>query len=408
MALNMNILHINQSDISGGAAISAYRLHQGLLAQGVHSRVLAGIVKTSSQHVAPVPKPSAIEKLLVHFTWHFGLNHLHLRSTWKIRQHPFYQEADLLNLHNLHTGYFNYLAIPALTRNKPTIFILRDMWSFTGHCAYSYDCRRWQTGCGKCPYPDEPPMIKKDTTRLEWKLKKWVYSRSTLTIVALSWWLAEQAKHSMLSRFPIYHIPNGIDTETYKPLDPERCRSILGIPNGKYVLMFAAHILTDFRKGGDLLIKALQGLPASLKAEILLLILGEGGEAIAEAAGIPALNLGYVGSDHFKVIAYSAADLFLLPTRADNLPVVLLESMACGTPMVSFNIGGVPELVLPGVTGYLAKPEDSEDFRKGIIQLVEDRALRERMGQECRTITLNEYRLELQAQRYIELYQKIG
>jgi glycosyltransferase involved in cell wall biosynthesis len=160
------------------------------------------------------------------------------------------------------------------------------------------------------------------------------------------------------------------------------------------------------RKGGDLLLKALSSLPTALKAETVLLILGDGGTAISEAVGIDTLNLGYVNSDRLKSIAYSAADLFIFPTRADNLPLVLQESMACGTPMVSFKVGGVPDLVRPGVTGYLAQPEDAEDFCNGIVQLLEDGNLCDRMGQQCRAIALAEYPLELQAQRYIELYRQ--
>lgn len=402
----MKVLHINESDIAGGAAIAGYRLHQGLLVQGINSRLLVGTVKTSSDRVAATPSKPSVEREIFRLTNRLGLNSLNVISSFEIPKHSFYKEADILNFHNLHNGYFNYLVIPLLTENKSAIFTLHDMWSFTGHCAYSYDCNRWKMGCGKCPYPEVHPYVYRDNTHLEWKLKNWVYSRSNLTIVTLSRWLTEQAKQSMLNRFPIHHIPNGIDTEAYQPLEAEQCRSLLGIPTGKRVLMFGAQSLKDSRKGGDLLLKALFSLPESLKAETVLLTLGNGGEAISEAAGMQTLNLGYLNSDRVKAIAYCAADLFVFPTRADNLPLVLQESMACGTPMVSFKVGGIPDLVRPGVTGYLATPEDAQDFCNGIVQLLEDEALRDRMSQQCRAIALAEYPLELQAQRYIELYRQ--
>jgi glycosyltransferase involved in cell wall biosynthesis len=405
----MKVLHINRSDISGGAAIAGYRLHEGLLAQGVDSRLLVGIVKTSSDRVAATPRNYRIESQIFRFNGRLGLNYLNCISTFDIPKHTFYQDADILNLHNLHTGYFgyfNYLALPSLTENKPAIFTLHDMWSFTGHCAYSFDCDRWKIGCGKCPYLKADPPVRRDNTHLEWKLKNWVYSRSNIRVVAPSRWLTEQAKQSMLNRFPIHHIPYGIDTQAYQPLDSEQCRSLLGIPIGKKVLMFGAESLKDSRKGGDLLLKALSSLPASLKAETVVLTIGEGGEAISEAAGMATLHLGYVSSHRLKAIAYSAADLFVFPTRADNLPLVLQESIACGTPMVSFKIGGVPDLVRPEVTGYLALPEDAKDFCNGIVQLLEDNNLRDRMRQNCRAIALEEYRLELQAQAYMEIYRK--
>jgi glycosyltransferase involved in cell wall biosynthesis len=171
--------------------------------------------------------------------------------------------------------------------------------------------------------------------------------------------------------------------------------------------MFGAASLSDKRKGGDLLVQALSNLPASLKPHLLLLMLGQGSAAIADACGIPCLNLGYVDSDSIKAIAFSAADLFLLPTRADNLPLVLQESMACGTPMVSFKIGGVSDLVRPQETGYLATPEDTDDFCHGIIQLLEDSTLRQTMAHNCRMIALGEYQLQQQADRYTALYNAI-
>ena len=403
----MKVLHINQSDISGGAAIAGYRLHQGLLAEGIDSRMLVGTMKTVSDRIASVPRKPRFENQLNRFTRYSGLNYINLFSSFNIPNHKFYQDADILNFHNLHTGYFNYLAIPTLTKTKPAVFTLHDMWSFTGHCAYSYDCDRWEIGCGKCPYLETYPAIYRDSTSLEWKLKNWVYSKSNLTIITLSNWLTEQSKTSMLNRFPIYHIPNGIDTNAYQPLDRQLCKAVLDIPSNKRVLLFGADSLKDQRKGGDLLLKTLQQLPQFLKSETVLLTFGNGSETITSELGMRTINLGYINSDRLKSIAYAAADLFVFPTRADNLPLVLQESMACGTPMVSFDIGGVPDLVRHMVTGYLAKPEDAKDFCKGIVMLLEDEQLRQTMSANCRTIALAEYSLELQAKRYIEIYKKI-
>jgi len=405
----MNVLLINQSDIAGGAALAGYRLHQGLLAQGIDSHLLAGTVKTNSDRIKVFPRRGKIEKQLqvLGFASGFGLNELNYIGTFSVPQHNFYKSADILNFHNLHTGYFNYLAISSLTKNKPAVFTLHDMWAFTGHCAYSYDCERWKTGCGKCPYPNTYPPVSKDSTSLEWKLKNWTYSRSNLNIVTPSKWLYEQVKQSMLSRFPIHHIPNGIDTEAYQPVDRELCRSLLDIPPGKKVLMFGAESLKDARKGGDLLLKALSCLPKSLKAETVLLTIGNGGETIPKAVEMQTINLGFVGGDRLKSMAYSAADLLVFPTRADNLPLVLQESLACGTPMVSFKVGGVPDLVRPGITGYLATAEDAEDMSKGIVELLEDDNLREQMSKNCRAIALQEYGLDIHAQRYIQLYREV-
>lgn len=404
----MNILHINQSDIAGGAAIAGYRLHQGLLKQGINSKLLVGNSRIGNDHIAVIPPTKRkIENQLYRFNWRLGLNYINLISSFDIPQHRFYKDADVLNFHNLHGNYFNYLALPKLTESKPAIFTLHDMWGLTGHCIYSYDCDRWKIGCGKCPYLETYPEINKDNTHIELKLKNWVYSRSNLVIVTPSTWLTEQAQQSIFARFPIHQIPYGIDTQVYQPLETEQCKYLLGIPITKKVLLFSAVSLKDSRKGGDLLLLALQGLPLSLKAELVLLILGEGGETLGQNVGVSTINLGYVTSDRLKSIAYSAADLFVFPTRADNLPLVLQESLACGTPMISFKIGGVPDLVRPGITGYLAEPEDATDLCSGIMKLLEDKELRDRMGENCRQIALKEYSLELQAKRYIELYQKM-
>jgi len=412
----MKIIQVHFSDYGrGGGNIAMNRLQTGLLKYGVDSQILcANKIRNSSDSIT-IPRSRAMRTLeggLRRVTSRLGLNDLHCISSFGIRDMDAFRDADIFHLHCMHGGFFNYLALPRLTANKPTVITFHDMWNFTGHCANSYDCERWENGCGKCPYPDTYPSIRRDGTRFEWKLKSWVYSRSRFTIVIPSNWLMQLTRRSMLKRFPACRIPNGVDTDLFKPLDPRQCRSLLGIPSDKKVLMFSATRMDlsksgGFWKGCDLLVRALQTLPETLKEDMILLLMGDKGEAIAKIAGMKTCDLGYVTSDRLKAIAFSAADLLVYPTRVDNLPLVLLESMACGTPMVSFEVGGVPDLVRPGITGYLAKPENAQDLSRGIVQLLEDEPLQVHMSEQCRAIALKEYSLDLHLERHIELYKSI-
>ena len=410
----MKVLQLWKSDsprFGGGGVVGMYRLHSGLRAAGIDSKILCERKTTKSPHVQVFqhsPRLEILEKILRQTTSKLGLNNIHRLSSFKIKQHEAYVNTDILHFHGMHGGFFNYLALPAITKDKFSVFTLRDMWSMTGHCTYSYDCERWKIGCGKCPYLDIHAAIERDATRLEWKLKDWVYSHSNLTIVTISTWLTKQAQQSkLINRYPIHQISNGIDTTIYQPFAREQCRLELGIPLGKKVLMFAAVELDDLRKGGDLLLKALENLPEYLKAETVLLLIGKAGAKIAETTGMQVFNLGYISDEHRKAICYSAADLFLFPTRAEAFGNVALESIACGTPVVSFKVGGVPDHVRPGFTGYLAEAENAKDFCEGIIQLLEDESLRNYMSQQCRAITLQEFSLELCAQKHIKLYQQL-
>ncbi len=407
----MKVLHLTEGLTDGdGGSISVSRLHSGLKEAGIHSKVLCSVKM-------PIGAPDDIIKLesskieartayfLKKISRKIGLDRLLDPTHFRVVRNKAFLDADILTIHDVYS--YSYLAIPALTKSKPTVLVLHDMMSFTGHCFHSLDCERWKTGCGKCPYPNTPPSINVDNTRLAWKLKDWTFSRSNLAVVAPSTWMIDMAKQSMLHRFPIHHIPHGVDTETYQPHEPELCRSALNIPKGKKVLMFMAADLSNRLKGGDLFVKAVQSLPESLKGETVILLLGWQGEHLANSLGIQAIYLGYVGSDRLKAICYSAADCFVSPTRAESFGNVLLESIACGTPMVSLKVGGVPDIVRPKVTGLLAQPEDVKGLRDNIIELLEDETLSRDMRQHCREIALEEYSLNLQAQRYIHLYRQL-
>lgn len=405
----MNVLQINLSDYSatGGTGIVMYRLHEALKQANLQSNILCLVPELENsgaiyfERSLPV---KIIERLLLSIGNELGLyDAVRFISTANICNRPCYQEADVINLHCIHGVFLSYLGLPWLTQ-KPTVYTLHDMWAFSGHCHYSYDCERWKDGCGKCPYPDTPDPIKRDNTSIEWKLKDWTYSRSRLHVVTPSKWMYNQAKFSMLNRFEIHHIPYGIDTKTYRPLDQELCRFQLGITGNKKVLMFNAMDMKDNRKGGDLLLSALDKLPTSLKAEILLLTMGK--NQLNNQLDIETLNLGFVSDDDKKCVIFNAADIFVFPTRADNSPLVLYESLACGTPIVSFDIGGVSDLVRPGITGILAEAKNVEQLRDCIQMLLEDDSLRLSMSPRCRDIATQDYSLELYRQRYTNLYRQ--
>jgi glycosyltransferase involved in cell wall biosynthesis len=402
-----NVLHINTRFSGGGAAVASNRLHEGLKKAGCKSKFMVGVSSGELEEVQVVPydwKSRWLHRLLP-LT---GLNYLEYQGSFKIPKTYFFKEADIINLHNLHRDFFSYLSLPLLTSNKPAVWTLHDMWSFTGHCAYSFDCNRWKVGCGNCPYLNTYPAVRRDATRWEWKLKNRTYSRSNITIIVASNWLESKARKSVLAKyFSIIRIPHGIDSNTYFPIEKKLSRVVLNIPNDKIVLMFSAMSVSDHRKGGDLLIKILKGIPKSLKSNMALLILGEGGKAYGDMVDMEVLPLGYVGGDPLKVICYSAADIYLFPTRADIWSLVVQESMACGTPCIGFDVGGVSDLIRPGINGSLAPAEDINTFRDLVIELAEDHKKRCEMGSKCREIVLKEYDIHIQVNQYLSLYKKI-
>jgi glycosyltransferase involved in cell wall biosynthesis len=405
----MKALQISFTDFSGGGGgtVAMYRLCQGLSQLNVEYKILAKVKNLDSAQSAVIPRIRIPESILRKITKPLGLNDIHTLGSFRLNRHPFVQWADVINAHVIHSDYFNYLALPTLAAQTPIILTLHDMWAFTGHCAYSYDCSRWQTGCGACPYPDSYPSILRDNTALEWKLKRWVYSRTKLTIITPSTWLKQQAQRSLLSHFDIHHIPNGLDVEAYSPVDKTIARQVLDLPTDQLVVMSCAEMLGDRRKGMDLLVQSLNKLPDDIKTTTTVLLMGKISEDLTHELPLPVKQLGYVTSDYHKVLAFSAADIFAFPTRADNLPIVLQESMACGTPMVSFAVGGVPDLVRPNITGLLATAENVEEFSAQITTLLRNKEYRQKMATNCRKIAVQEYSLELQAQRYADLYQSL-
>lgn len=415
----MNILHINALAQQGGAARAMLRLHYGLERKGHHSSVVARARRTREadlftlEEVAGFRAPVAqrlIGALTAHLDRALGLPGLHT-STQRLLSTDLFQQADVIHLHNLHGRYFNYHLLPKLSAAKPIVWTLHDMWALTGHCAYSYQCNRWMTGCYSCPLlkPSnrdlvEPHATKIDRTHPIWRRKREIYEHSDLNVATPSQWLLNKVRDGILATAQsLTLIPHGLDLDVFRPLDRESARTSLGIPSESRVILFVSEKLANTRKGFALLLQALQRIES--RASVVLLTFGANPPA-EYLHGFEHRSLGFLFDEQQQNLAYNVADVFVFPTLADNQPLVILESLACGTPVVSFDVGGVPEMVRHMETGYLANYRDVDHLALGIDTLLENTELCNKMRHRCREIAVEEYGLDLYVHRYLSLYER--
>ncbi len=407
----LKVVHVNNADMGhGGAALAAYRLHDALVEIGVQSRMRVASKESGDPRVAQLPQWPRFQRLAGGVMRRVGLNDLVGLTAFQLTGLPDVAAADVLHFHLLEGNHFSYPALAGITQSKPTVLTLHDMWPLTGHCSYSYECERWRSGCGKCPHLEVYPMLNRDGTRVEWRLKNWIYSRSRLTVVAPSEWIAGLAKESMLGRFDVRVIHHGIDEKLFCPRDRASCRDALGLPHDRVVIAAVSPDLTDRRKGSDLLLRAIELLPMECRDTCVITVMGYRGQTLIDrlaTAGFTVVDVDYIWSEALKATVYSAADLFVMPTRADNASLVLLESLACGTPIVSFAVGGVPEAVRDGETGLLAAPEDAAGLSSAMARLIADAELRARLGAGGRRLVEANHTKSLAARRHADLYEEV-
>jgi glycosyltransferase involved in cell wall biosynthesis len=312
-------------------------------------------------------------------------------------------DADVYNLHWIN-GFIDPLPFFRAT-DQPIVWTLHDMNPFTGGCHYNGGCRRFEDCCGKCPQLGS--NREKDLSRSVWTRKREAYRHALdtgrLHIIAPSEWLAQEAKRSaLLADAPMHVIPNGLNSHTFHPRETQGARRALEIPREHRIVLFVAQSAQNHRKGFDLLSDALALLDAD---DVTLLSIGGNEPDLGTA--LPHTHLGTIESDLLLSVFYSLADLFVIPSRQDNLPNTVLESMACGTPVVGFDTGGIPDMVRPGETGWLAETGNVRELRQSIEQALRDDDARRRMGRRCREIVETEYTLDTQARRYRTLYRKL-
>jgi glycosyltransferase involved in cell wall biosynthesis len=418
----LNVVHISASDLGGGAARAAYRLHVGLRRAGCESTMLVVDKRSDDFHVARYQFQLSLAERLKR-----RVRNRVLKWNWQTYEakrpkglEPFSSDqsqvggdvslalplSGIINLHWV-AGFIDYNQFFSRVPNRtPVVWTLHDMNPFTGGCHYALGCSAYISGCGSCPQLGSTTQRDLAFTIFHRKRRAVLnVANNRLHIVSPSHWLARQAGESAVFRnLEISVIPNGLDVDSFQPRNKQVAREALGIDQKAKVVLFIAESISVHRKGLDLLLDALDAL--SDVQGLCLLTAGSGNFMVQHK--VAHCHMNHVNSDRILSVIYSAADVLVAPSRQENLAQTAIEAMACGTPVVAFQVGGFLDIVRPGLTGLLAKAADVRELRDCIARLLSDSALRAEMAANCRQVVLKEYSLELQAKRYLCLYESLS
>jgi glycosyltransferase involved in cell wall biosynthesis len=403
---------INHSDIHGGAARAAYRIHHALRCQGVDSQMYVNEAKADDWTVTG-PQGN----------WNKGFNlvrsslgylftktlktdntSMHSPSIFPSRWPSRINKLDVDVLH-LHWINKETLSIADIGRfKKPIVWTLHDMWPFCGAEHYTENFR-WSEGYTRHNRPAYESGF--DLNQWVWHRKR-RYWHHPLQLVTPSRWLAECVHESMLfCNWPVTVIPNCIDTELWQPIDKEQARKLLHLPADIPLLLFGAmNGGRDPRKGFDLLLKALNHLRGQVQG-LELIVFGQLPPKNPLDLGFPVHYTGHLHDDISLRLLFSAADLMVIPSRLDNLPNTGVEALACGLPVVSFNVCGLPDIVVHHKTGYLAKAFDAEDFARGIQWVFSDSERYKKLCANARLDAATRFSYAVVGKMYKALYENV-
>lgn len=407
---HLNVLHFSATDTLGGSARSAYRIHTGLRMRGHRSRMLVGHRLSTDPDVQRIANSASlhfVDRCADRLSGMLGYQYSLVPSSRRVRRHKWLRDAHIIQLFNTHGGYFAQDLLPLLAKHAPLVWRLSDLWPMTGHCAYPGSCSRWLSGCGDCPALDSYPAIGRDRTAALFQRKQSLYAHLPLTIVAPSSWTEQQARLSpMLQHVPVYRIPNGVDGEVFAPASRSKAREQLGMPQDARVLLFSAHMLdANPRKGGDVLLQALQSIGA--RSGWHLALLGEGGGSWQAQCPIPVHRLGFRSDATDIARCYAVADVVVVPSVLENLPNTLLEALACGRAVVASDCGGIRDGVIDGTTGLLVPQDDAVKLAAALIAILTNNALQEQMERNARELFEREFSAALEIDRFEALYRRV-
>ncbi|MEM7204578.1 MAG: glycosyltransferase [Planctomycetota bacterium] len=397
------------SSLLGGAGGATARLHRGLRGLGVPSQVLVATPEQAAGHGDHVhgARSAARDRQRRRLDrrhlrrghdpgpGQFSLSWLPSRVHRTVRR----LAPDVVNLHWVCAAFVPIGSVARLGR--PVVWTLHDMWPFTGGCHYSMDCDRYRRRCGACPQLQSGREA--DLSRRTWMRKARRWREAAITVVAPSQWLADCARQSSLFKARrVEVIPYGIDLQTFRPHERQEARQQLGLRPAGPVVLFGAWS-DQPRKGRTELEAALRQLRQGS-----LQVVSFGPPWPESNAGVPVHALGHIDDPARLALAYAAADVFVMPSLADNLPTTVIEASACGTPTVAFAAGGLPDLVVPERTGVLAPVGDAAQLAAGIAWVLAEPWRSAELGAAARRRAEEEHDLAREARRYRDLFAEVG
>ncbi len=409
----MKILIINTSDINGGAARAAYRLHHALLNADIDSQML--VQAKSSDDFTVLASDSKIQKGLAKLRP--TLDSLPVRF-YKNRTKTLFSSAyvpsfglvdrinalnpDVVHLHWINGGM---LRIEELAKIKaPIVWSLHDNWAFTGGCHIMWECEHYKQQCGNC----QVLVSDKDndlSRRIHNRKAKVFDKLENLTLIGLSRWLAGCAASSQLFKDKrVVCLPNPIDTAVFSPFDKLHARELLNLPPDKKLILFGAmSAVNDINKGFAELSQALSELK---RDDVELVVFGSSKPKIPQGFKHKAHYLGHLHDDVTLRVLYSAADVMVVPSLQEAFGQTASEAMACGTPVVAFATTGLLDIVDHQINGYLAKPFDTSDLASGIDWVLNAENYTQ-LCENAREKVMATFDSHLVAKQYIELYQYV-
>lgn len=378
----MKVVHFSTNGGGGGAAVAASRLHVSLLDSHVESSL---VVASKVSDVPMISGVSGIRAKTYPVASRWGISLLKPSATFSpdvlgspsAAVLPFVDGVDIIHLHWVANFLTSHSIFKLHQRSKaPVVWTLMDLAPITGGCHYTSNCEGYTQKCGHCPQIHS--NFRYDLSRWTWRQKNRYLADVPITIVAPTQWVADRVKKSSLFRSArIEVIPLGIDSKIFRPVDMAVARDLLNLPLDKKLVFFGATALLEERKGMEYLVRALEILKMNLSdtcpelaSNIVLLIAGSRRVADSLSLPFPSHCLGHLNNDLSLALAYQAADLFVCPSVEDAGPMMIPESMLCGTPVVAFDMGGAPDLITSMQNGYLASHADSTDLAHGMYLLL--------------------------------------
>lgn len=403
----MNILIVNATFSGGGAEKVARQIYYGMTKYddcNMHFIAGKGIKKNG---ISVIYNKQNVGLRIINKARNLLTNNARKRdilTTTAIIRYIKKYDIDIIHFHNIHGNYIGINDIKEISKYCKVIWTLHDMWSITGHCAYSMQCDKWKDEkCRKCANLLLYPRMWVDKAENRRSLKENAFTGSGITFVTPSSWLEKICRFSFLKSEKIFKINNGVDANCFKVLDKKKLRQKYCIPFEKIVLMFSVNQWDNPYKGVHILYDALEQIEN--KENYFLLLLGNKGKIQIED-GYECKNMGYIQGDDVMNELYSVADVFVMPSLAENFPCSILESLASGTPVIASTVGGIPEQI-DGSTGWLFEAGNAHQLAGILVDISEQRNRLGEMCIKCRERIETCFTEEKMLREYRELYKRV-